>query len=1095
MRDHDHAAQGAADGAHDVRDRAPGRRTLTMGLPARGDAGGARTPPEPYVAPSAEESAALSRNLDEALRPDLFAAPAPAADTVWRKATANVRDPGDAPGDSFAAATAGGGGAVPYRADMEASFGEDFSGVEAFFGRAAPLADLGAEAATRREQIAFADATPSRELVAHELTHVVQSRRAGGGGVQCKDAVSSPSHEAEHEADAVAASVVRGERVAVRATPRAEVSLRGSCYTTRTPSEELTQHGLAPHAPVVVVEDEVDKVELRRRAEAGEPVKVSYARKGDAKTGYYTIPARLLDVGSYYQATSKSNNPDEAAGADQAKFVSPPAAARIVGGDVEIDVVFQTRNCWDRAMWEVTLQPDHGPARLLDADPRQWNNPAWEPKSMNEHSFQAYPFRPGFGGLPRHGDGDARAERVVRLRVPLEIMRKVFGKGLSVSSKVCIGMRIRYDAKITPATATAEEYSDAFGFEGQMHSWGLARGDHDASYVDLSRVAEQLGLAPGDWATPEEVWKQPLGPNPLPNLRVPFPNAYGPRLGPLAPEGQFSGESGPSKLKMATRIENEATLALSSLGKLQDLIQVLAGLCGKDTDITDIMARGGAPLDGFQWKLQPEGEPLVFTDLYFDDPLFHALRSGVGIRRRSTTEATKLNVKTGRGYNVGRIDDDGKGGYRERRTGKPEDKSDIYRRHEIGFDINEGAPHEAIGAFLGGGLDGKGRSDDEWNRGAEQANLTAIEETSEPIDFARLAPKMQLKGHRTKFKLSAIKGGRAINIEISCDHTVGRTFDQSKLDQRTDQQIVDDLGTNHHIYNIEMELEHLGAGKGGDTSGSTQPPQVRPNEPGIGRIELIEPGVEREPTTPLPTKRPPPGHPGRLYMRDDTEAEAFNTPSFQVFYRAYERFVEFARREAIVERKDAAPERGIGEKELSQAPQKLEALFEQLAPDLAPKGGMPKNVKREKGGIEEYTLSKAALLRLKGWGLEPVPVKPDGDCLYQALIATLGLGDSVIELREKAAKELERNKRRYGKALKSSESIESVAAKIRTLGAFAGTDGDLAPLLLGDVLRIQIASVDAASGAVSEVGTGQPVVLVHFTSPGFHYFGTRKKQD
>jgi hypothetical protein len=72
---------------------------------------------------------------------------------------------------------------VPYCDEMEARFGESFSDVRASRGgdAGAALADVGAAGVTRDSAIAFRDAEPSREVVAHELAHVVQARGAGEG--------------------------------------------------------------------------------------------------------------------------------------------------------------------------------------------------------------------------------------------------------------------------------------------------------------------------------------------------------------------------------------------------------------------------------------------------------------------------------------------------------------------------------------------------------------------------------------------------------------------------------------------------------------------------------------------------------------------------------------------------------------------------------------------------------------------------------------------------------------------------------------------------------------------------------------------------
>lgn len=113
-------------------------------------------------------------------------------------------------GNAFAHATSGTAQDVPYRAEMEGAFQADFRDVKAYLGGSAAksgLGDLQARGAARGNQIAFNTATPSKELVAHELTHVVQQ----GDGVHASSEVSSPSDAAEVEADAVASRVAAGK--------------------------------------------------------------------------------------------------------------------------------------------------------------------------------------------------------------------------------------------------------------------------------------------------------------------------------------------------------------------------------------------------------------------------------------------------------------------------------------------------------------------------------------------------------------------------------------------------------------------------------------------------------------------------------------------------------------------------------------------------------------------------------------------------------------------------------------------------------------------------------------------------------------------
>lgn len=109
-----------------------------------------------------------------------------------------------------AAGVSGTGGAVPHAAQMEAAFGTSFADVSAHTGpEAAAACDaVGAHAYTTGSHVAFKTASPSLDLVAHELTHVLQQR----SGVQAKGAGESPALEGE--ADDVGARVARSESVA-----------------------------------------------------------------------------------------------------------------------------------------------------------------------------------------------------------------------------------------------------------------------------------------------------------------------------------------------------------------------------------------------------------------------------------------------------------------------------------------------------------------------------------------------------------------------------------------------------------------------------------------------------------------------------------------------------------------------------------------------------------------------------------------------------------------------------------------------------------------------------------------------------------------
>jgi Domain of unknown function (DUF4157) len=113
----------------------------------------------------------------------------------------------------------GGGQALDekVRDQMESAIGADFSGVRV---HSDPQADslsrsVNARAFTVGQDVYFRQgayepgSSRGRELLAHELTHVVQQ---SGGGLQRKLTVSQPGDRHEQEADQVAQAVVRHEQ-------------------------------------------------------------------------------------------------------------------------------------------------------------------------------------------------------------------------------------------------------------------------------------------------------------------------------------------------------------------------------------------------------------------------------------------------------------------------------------------------------------------------------------------------------------------------------------------------------------------------------------------------------------------------------------------------------------------------------------------------------------------------------------------------------------------------------------------------------------------------------------------------------------------
>jgi hypothetical protein len=119
------------------------------------------------------------------------------------------------------AATGGGLSALPFKAEMEAAFGEDFSDLKVYLGRKGAMRGMDAGAAAQGNVLVFDSPSPSKEQVAHELTHVVQQKNGSMGG--SNKGVSNPQSSAEGEASSVASAVARGEKANVQGSAGPEI--------------------------------------------------------------------------------------------------------------------------------------------------------------------------------------------------------------------------------------------------------------------------------------------------------------------------------------------------------------------------------------------------------------------------------------------------------------------------------------------------------------------------------------------------------------------------------------------------------------------------------------------------------------------------------------------------------------------------------------------------------------------------------------------------------------------------------------------------------------------------------------------------------
>jgi hypothetical protein len=144
------------------------------------------------------------------------------------------------------------------RTQMESSIGADFSGVRIHTD---PEADslsrsVNARAFTVGRDVYFRQgayepgSSSGRELLAHELTHVVQ--QSGGDGVHRKLTVSQPGDSHEQEADQVAQAVIRLEQ-------RPAAALTTAPAVHRQAEEEKKDEGLQTKLEDGALQREMDE--------------------------------------------------------------------------------------------------------------------------------------------------------------------------------------------------------------------------------------------------------------------------------------------------------------------------------------------------------------------------------------------------------------------------------------------------------------------------------------------------------------------------------------------------------------------------------------------------------------------------------------------------------------------------------------------------------------------------------------------------------------------------------------------------------------------------------------------------------------------
>lgn len=139
---------------------------------------------------------------------------------------------------------------LPHRDALESAFGEDLGDVRARVGQSWLRGRLGASAVAGRRGLAFADADPDLETVAHEVAHWLQP---GGGG----SGLASAGHPAEAEADGAAADVAAGRAAPTPTTPTAGLHRDPSPHPERVQAAITTAQAAHDRATLEAIHREL----------------------------------------------------------------------------------------------------------------------------------------------------------------------------------------------------------------------------------------------------------------------------------------------------------------------------------------------------------------------------------------------------------------------------------------------------------------------------------------------------------------------------------------------------------------------------------------------------------------------------------------------------------------------------------------------------------------------------------------------------------------------------------------------------------------------------------------------------------------------
>lgn len=198
---------------------------------------------------------------------------------------------------------------VPFLEEMESAFGEDFSDVKVKFAPGT-LSDMDAEGAADGDTITLPGPGAAKELVAHELAHVVQRRKRGAGAAE----VSEPGEAAEKEADAAAARAAKGGRVGVSQKPGARTMRKavkgGKKYNvdpkeknehpgeTSYGEEDYTRIEKTPYGKDITIQNDTwlyDNLgNQRQQVKKGQEARLNAGQRRDVKIGGAEVPCLLV---------------------------------------------------------------------------------------------------------------------------------------------------------------------------------------------------------------------------------------------------------------------------------------------------------------------------------------------------------------------------------------------------------------------------------------------------------------------------------------------------------------------------------------------------------------------------------------------------------------------------------------------------------------------------------------------------------------------------------------------------------------------------------------------------------------------------------